>query len=140
MALRGLKPVVEIQFFDYIWPAYMQIRDELVTHAVALGQRVLVPGRDPRRLRRLHPRRRDLPLARRARAHSPRIPGSRVVCPATRSTRTGCSRTAIRCDDPVLFLEHKHLYRQTYNKGANPGPNYMIPFGKAVAACARAAI
>ena len=128
---RGLKPVAEIQFFDYIWPAMMQIRDELATLRWRSNGGFSAPAGDSRADRRLSERRRDLSQpVRRSDVH----PHSRPARGDSRRTRwmpAGCCARRIRCDDPVLFLEHKNLYREPYNRSPHPGPDFTIPFGKA---------
>ena len=129
LAVTGWKPCVEIQFGDYIWPAMMQIRDEAAcmryrsngSWTCPLVIRVAVGGYIHGGL--YHSQSID--------SYFFNIPGIRVAYPSNAADAKGLLKTALRMDDPVIFLEHKGLYRQGYASTPEPNKDFLIPFGKA---------
>jgi 2-oxoisovalerate dehydrogenase E1 component len=130
LAVRGtFKPVVEIQFGDYIWPAFMQIRDEISMlrfrsdneWSCPMVIRVAVGGYIHGGL--YHSQSID--------GFFTHIPGIRVVFPSNAADAKGLLKTACREEDPVLFCEHKGLYRQGFSSSPEPGPDFLLPFGVA---------
>jgi 2-oxoisovalerate dehydrogenase E1 component len=129
MALAGLKPCVEIQFGDYIWPAFMQFRDEIVMYRyrsnnlfeAPIVTRVAVGGY-------IHG---GLYHSQNIEAFFAHMPGILIAYPSNAADAKGLLKTALRLNDPVLFLEHKGLYRQSYSSSPEPDADYLVPFGKA---------
>jgi len=129
MALTGLKPIVEIQFGDYIWPAFMQFKDEVAmmryrsnnSWSSSFVTRVAVGGY-------IHG---GLYHSQNIESIFAHIPGIYIAYPSNAADAKGLLKTAIRLNDPVLFCEHKGLYRQSFATSPEPDKNYLIPFGKA---------
>ncbi len=129
MALTGLKPCVEIQFGDYIFPSFMQMRNELATYryrsnnawSAPVVTRVPVGGFIGG----------GLYHSQNIEGFYAHIPGILIAYPSNAADAKGLLKTALRLNDPVLFLEHKALYRQSYANSLEPDENYLLPFGKA---------
>lgn len=129
MAVTGWKPVVEIQFGDYIWYGMMQIRNEVATMRYRSNNtwscpiviRVPVGGYIHGAL--CHSQSID--------GYFIHLPGIYIAYPATAADAKGLLKAACRMDDPVMFMEHKGLYRQGYCATPEPDKNYVLPFGKA---------
>lgn len=129
LALRGFKPVVEIQFGDYIWPAFMQLRDEVAMlrfrsnneWSCPMVVRVAVGGYIHGGL--YHSQSID--------GFFTHIPGLRVVIPSNAADAKGLLKTACRSDDPVIYCEHKGLYRASFAKTPEPNADYCLPLGLA---------